>query len=584
MIIRQIVEEEPTVTLSLILMLVQVFFAVVIGLYFWNLLRNQQTNKVAVDRESKKEMEKLRKLRSISLTKPLSERTRPTSMKDIVGQKEGLRALKAALCGPNPQHVIVYGPPGVGKTAAARVILEEAKKNPDSPFRQEAKFTEIDATTARFDERGIADPLIGSVHDPIYQGAGAMGVAGIPQPKPGAVSKAHGGVLFIDEIGELHPIQLNKLLKVLEDRKVFLESAYYNAEDSHIPGYIHDIFQNGLPADFRLVGATTRTPQELPPALRSRCMEIFFRPLLPGEVSEITENAMSKVGMEPNAEAIDVVKRYATNGREAVNIVQLAAGVAMTEGRNEISASDVEWVVRSSQMTPRPEKKIPTEPTIGFVNGLAVYGPNMGTLLEIEVTANDTDKPGAGKITITGVVDEEELGGGGSKTLRRKSMARGSVENVMTVLRRFGLQPHDYDLHVNFPGGVPIDGPSAGVAMATAIASAILGIPVDHRIAMTGEVSIHGKVKPVGGVVAKAEAAFQAGATKVFIPKENWQAIFADLGGGLEVIPLEHIDELFSALFQIERESFISLLPGMTSDSAAPTVSVMHAEGQEKRG
>ncbi|MDT2266123.1 AAA family ATPase [Paenibacillus larvae] len=154
-------------------------------------------------------------------------------------------------------------------------MLEEAKKNIKSPFRQEAKFTEIDATTARFDERGIADPLIGSVHDPIYQGAGAMGVAGIPQPKPGAVTKAHGGILFIDEIGELHPIQMNKLLKVLEDRKVFLESAYYSSEDVNIPSYIHDIFQNGLPADFRLVGATTRTPDEIPPAIRSRCMEIF---------------------------------------------------------------------------------------------------------------------------------------------------------------------------------------------------------------------------------------------------------------------------------------------------------------------
>ena len=118
--------------------------------------------------------------------------------------------------------------PGVGKTAAARVILEEAKKNKISPFRRDAKFVEIDATTVRFDERGIADPLIGSVHDPIYQGAGAYGVAGIPQPKPGAVTKAHGRNLFIDEIGELHPIQMNKLLKVLEDRKVFLESAYYS--------------------------------------------------------------------------------------------------------------------------------------------------------------------------------------------------------------------------------------------------------------------------------------------------------------------------------------------------------------------
>ena len=106
-----------------------------------------------------------------------------------------------------------------------------------------------------------------------------MGQAGIPQPKPGAVTKAHGGILFIDEIGELHPIQMNKLLKVLEDRKVFLESAYYTEENTNIPSHIHDIFPNGLPADFGLVGATTRTPEEIPPAIRSRCMEIFFRAL-----------------------------------------------------------------------------------------------------------------------------------------------------------------------------------------------------------------------------------------------------------------------------------------------------------------
>lgn len=529
-------------SLSIILMIIQVFFAIVIGLYFWNLLRNQQTNRTAVDRESRKEMDKLRKLRSVSLTKPLAEKTRPTTMGDIIGQKEGLRTLKAALCGPNPQHVIIYGPPGVGKTAAARVVLEEAKKNSASPFRFDAKFVELDATTARFDERGIADPLIGSVHDPIYQGAGAMGVAGIPQPKAGAVTKAHGGMLFIDEIGELHPIQMNKLLKVLEDRKVFLESAYYNSEDTNIPNYIHDIFQNGLPADFRLVGATTRTAQEIPPAIRSRCMEIFFRPLLPDEIAQIARNAVSKIGLKETPGAIEVVQKYATNGREAVNIIQLAAGMAMTEQRSELSAADVEWVVNSSQLTPRPEKKVPAQPQIGFVNGLAVYGPNMGTLLEIEVTCIPATAPRTGTFTITGVVDEEEVGGG-SKTLRRKSMARGSIENVLTVLRRLGMNPYDYDLHINFPGGIPIDGPSAGVSMATAIASAIRQIPVDNTVAMTGEVSIHGKVKPVGGVVAKVEAAFQAGATKVIIPKENWQEIFAGLNG-LQVIPVETVEEV----------------------------------------
>ena len=80
------------------------------------------------------------------------------------------------------------------------------------------------------------------MHDPIYQGAGAMGQRVFRNQK-GAVTDAHGGILFIDEIGELHPIQMNKMLKVLEDRKVFLESAYYSEENTMIPTYIHDIFQ-----------------------------------------------------------------------------------------------------------------------------------------------------------------------------------------------------------------------------------------------------------------------------------------------------------------------------------------------------
>ncbi len=568
--------------LNVILMAVQMFFAVVIGLYFWNQLRSQKGNRLAVDRESRKEMEKLRKLRAVSLTKPLAERTRPASMNDIVGQKDGLRALKAALCSANPQHVIIYGPPGVGKTAAARVVMEEAKKNPVSPFKSDAKFVEIDATIARFDERGIADPLIGSVHDPIYQGAGAMGVAGIPQPKPGAVTKAHGGILFIDEIGELHSIQMNKLLKVLEDRKVFLESAYYNSEDSNTPAYIHDIFQNGLPADFRLVGATTRSPQEIPAALRSRCMEIYFRPLLPEEIAQIAEDAVKRIGFQPCPEAVEVIKKYATNGREAVNMVQLAAGLALTEKRDHLLASDLEWVATSSQLAPRPDRKVPDHPAVGVVNGLAVYGANMGTLLEIEATAVPAEK-GKGTYNITGVVDEEEIGGG-SRTLRRKSMAKGSVENVLTVLQRIGLNPSNYHLHINFPGGTPIDGPSAGLAIATAIASAIKQVPVNNQIAMTGELGIHGKVTPGGGVGAKVEAAFQAGATTVLIPKDNWQSLFEGLEG-LRVIPVETLGEVFRHVFGPEAEKNLELPIG--GDLFAPATApapFLHAESPSQGG
>ncbi|QDR80031.1 ATP-dependent protease LonB [Sporomusa termitida] len=526
-----------------IISVIQLFFAVVIGLYFWNLLKSQQGNKMAVERESRKEMDKLQKMREISLTEPLAEKTRPTDFSEIVGQEEGLKALRAALCGPNPQHVLIYGPPGVGKTAAARLVLNEARRNGYSPFRVAAKFMELDATTARFDERGIADPLIGTVHDPIYQGAGQMGMAGIPQPKPGAVTKAHGGVLFIDEIGELHHIQMNKLLKVLEDRKVFLDSSYYNSEDTNIPQHIHDIFQNGLPADFRLIGATTRMPQDIPPAIRSRCVEIFFRPLLADEIAKVALNATKKINYTLDDGALEVIKRYATNGREAVNIIQIAAGIAQSSCKNDnlLTQADVEWVINFGQYSPRPEKKIPAKSQVGVVNGLAVYGANIGMLMELEVTAVPNNY-GTGKMTVTGVVDEEEIGSPG-RTMRRKSMAKGSLDNVLTVLaKEFGIDYTKYDIHVNFPGGVPVDGPSAGVTVATAIYSSIFNLPIDNTVAMTGEISIRGLVKPVGGVSAKVTAAKQAGARRVIIPKENWQELYADMD--IEVIPVETLQEV----------------------------------------
>ncbi|MEK4875564.1 ATP-dependent protease LonB [Bacillus sp. FSL W8-0102] len=523
-----------------IALMIQMFFGVVIGLYFWNLLKNQRTQKISIDRESRKEMEQLRKMRSISLTEPLSERVRPTSFSDIIGQEDGIKALKAAICGPNPQHVIIYGPPGVGKTAAARLVLEEAKKNPKTPFSPSAVFVEMDATTARFDERGIADPLIGSVHDPIYQGAGAMGQAGIPQPKQGAVTNAHGGVLFIDEIGELHPIQMNKLLKVLEDRKVFLESAYYNEENTQIPAHIHDIFKNGLPADFRLIGATTRSPEEIPPAIRSRCMEVFFRGLEQDEIIQVAKKAAAKVKMSMSDSGLKILSSYARNGREAVNIVQIAAGLAITEGRRTIKDKDIQWIVQSSQMTPRYEQKIKDHSAVGIVNGLAVTGSNSGALLEIEVAVIPAAKKGT--LTITGIVEEESIGGQG-KSIRRKSMARGSIETVLTVLRSIGVPCHQYDIHVNFPGGIPVDGPSAGIAIATAIYSAIYKMPVSHKIAMTGEISVHGTVKPIGGVMPKIRAAKLAGVEKVLIPKANMQEIIKEFDG-ITIIPVEHISEV----------------------------------------
>ena len=131
---------------TVLVLFIQLFFGIVIGLYFFNLLKNQRSQKVTIDRDSKKELEHLRKMRGIKLTEPLAERVRPASFADIVGQDDGIKALKAAICGPNPQHVIIYGPPGVGKTAAARLVMEKRKGINAPLFASDAVFVELDAT------------------------------------------------------------------------------------------------------------------------------------------------------------------------------------------------------------------------------------------------------------------------------------------------------------------------------------------------------------------------------------------------------------------------------------------------------
>ncbi|EGT0695901.1 ATP-dependent protease LonB [Clostridium perfringens] len=541
------------------IMFLQLLMSILFYIYMSKSFASKKKDNSVLEKENEKEMEKLNKLRMIKLTEPLTEKSRPSNLEEIIGQEKGIKALKAALCGPNPQHVIIYGPPGVGKTAAARIILEEAKKMAASPFNKDSKFVEIDATTLRFDERGIADPLIGSVHDPIYQGAGSLGIAGVPQPKPGAVTKAHGGILFIDEIGELHPIELNKLLKVLEDRKVFLDSAYYSSEDPNTPRYIKEIFDNGLPADFRLIGATTRSPEEIVPAIRSRCVEIFFRGLTVEEIRKIALNATNKVGYRISDEGLDIVSRYCTNGREVINLVQLCSGLAINENRDYIKESDIYWVIENGQYNPRMERMINDKPEIGYVNGLAVYGANNGALMEIEATAKLSSNS-IGSIKITGIVDDEELGGG-EKKIKRKSTAYCSVQNVLTVLDNiFNLNSKAYDIHVNFPGGIPVDGPSAGISIATAIYSAIKGVPVNNRVAMTGEISIKGKVKPIGGVNAKILAAKRAGVELVIVPKENLISITRDIDG-IKIVGVKKIEEVLDlALYEeecIEKESLI---------------------------
>ena len=523
----------------------QLFFTVITGLYFLGQLKNQQYDKDGINEDSKHVLERLNKMRKIFLSEPLTEQTRPKSLNEIIGQDEGVEALKVALSGKNPQHILIYGPPGVGKTAASRVAMEYAKRTEGTPFKKDAKFIEVDATIMQYDERSIADPLIGSVHDPIYQGAGSYGSAGVPQPKEGAVTKAHGGVLFIDEIGELHPTQMNRLLKVLEDRKVRFESSYYSSTNKNIPAHIHEVFKNGIPADFRLIGATTRNPEEIPPAIRSRCTEIFFNSLKKDDIEKIIANTLKKLDISLDHDCRDLICDYCENGRDTVSILATLSSKLCLEKRTVALPGDIEWIIRTGRYSPVYRYYVGNGAKVGRVNALAVTKNRCGIVIPVEVLFEKLSSP-KGKVRCGGITENEAIKNG-NQTLSRTGTARVSVDNVLTVLREFyGVKTNDYNIHINIPGGMPVDGPSAGIAIFAACYSAVFGISIPEKIAMTGEISIKGNIMAVGGVREKIEAAKCCGAELILIPKANYCESYKNMD--IKVVAVENIGQLTDIL------------------------------------
>ena len=232
------------------------------------------------------------------------------------------------------------------------------------------------------------------------------------------------------------------------------------------------------------------------------------------------------------------ISEYTVEGRKAVNILADAYSLALYRrgnGKKTIRAvrqDDVVRVLQVGRMTPYVNRRASTDWEIGKVFGLGVSG-YLGSVIEIEAASFPAAQQGKGIIRFNDTAG---------------SMAKDSVFNAAALVRKItGLDLAAFDIHVNVIGGGQIDGPSAGIAILSVIVSVLTGRLIRQDIAVTGEVSIRGRVKAVGGVYEKAYGAKQAGATTMIIPKENEKDVPAD-HLGLNIVPVESVEEALNLL------------------------------------
>jgi ATP-dependent Lon protease len=486
---------------------------------------------------TKQRLQDLEALDARGLARAALDVLRPKSLEHVVGQESAIKALIAKLASPYPQHVILYGPPGVGKTTVARLALELAKARPHAPFGAQAPFVEAAGTTLRWDSRETTNPLLGSVHDPIYQGARRdFAETAVPEPKLGLVTRAHGGVLFIDEIGEMDPAMQTRLLKVLEDKRVTFESSYYDEHDPNVPAYVKKLFRDGAPADFVLIGATTRDPEAIDAAIRSRCAAVYFEPLTQTQVARIVREAAARLGAKLLRRVPDLIASYTIEGRKAVQILADAYGHALERAGGTRGATvrqeDVLEVVQAGRIVQHTPARARRAREVGKAYGLGVL-QYVGSIVEIEAAAFAAREPRKGTVRFNDTAG---------------SMARDAVFNATSVVRAVaGVDPADFDLHVNVVGGGNIDGPSAGLAFFLALYSALTHTPLPQDVAVTGEVSLVGNVRAIGGIVEKLYAARQAGMKTLLMPRENEREIDAT-PEGIEVVTVGTVAEALAAL------------------------------------
>ena len=417
------------------------------------------------------------------------------------------------------QIVCLVGPPGVGKTSIAHSIADCMGR----------KF-------ARMSLGGVHDEAEIRGHRRTYIGA-----------MPGRIisainsAKSSNPVILLDEIdklaGDYKGDPSSALLEVLdpEQNRTFKDNYLDISFDlsevlfittandaSTIPGPLYDRMD----------------VIELPSYTRTEKFNIAKRHLLP---KQLKNNGLDgKVTMTSGA-IYEIIDGYT---REAgVRNLERTITSVLRKCAQKIAAGETEKISVSGTMVKSllgPEKVKPTfisrTDSVGIANGLAWTSVG-GEMLPVEVAVIPN---GTGKIEITGSLGDV-----------MKESAQLAVTYARVHAEEYGIAPDRFkntDLHIHAPeGAVPKDGPSAGVTLTTALVSALSGIPVRHDLAMTGEITLHGNVLPIGGLKEKSMAAFREGISTVLIPKENATDLYevdAEVKEKIHFIPVERLSQV----------------------------------------
>ena len=435
-----------------------------------------------------------------------------------------------------------------GKARIPKVIVDNYGRN-NAPF--------FDATGAH------AGSLLGDVlHDPFQ--TGGLGTPAHERVVAGMIHKAHMGVLFIDEIATLHPTTQQELLTSLQEGKYAITGQSERSAGAMVR-------TEQVPCNFILLAAgNIETVKHMHPALRSRIRgygyEVIMEETMPDnpenrwKIAVFVAQEVKKDKKIPHfsADAVSVIineaRRQANRKghltlrlRELGGLIRAAGDIAVGEKATLVQpahitkakalARTLEQQIADQFIERKKEYEviITKGQRIGRVNGLAVIGDARafsGIILPIEAEVT----PGGKKQTdfiATGKLGE---------------IAKEAVINVSAIIKKYFGEDikGNYDIYVQFLQTYEgVEGDSASIAVATAIISALKGIPIKQDFAMTGSLSVRGEVLPVGGVSSKVEAAFEAGVRCVIVPKANMKDIIMDAKmQEMRIIPVENIAEV----------------------------------------